>query len=313
MHFLFLFLDGVGLGENDPEINPFVAANMPTLRGLLDGQPLIHDSVPCETEYASLRALDAALGVTGLPQSATGQAALLTGKNVPKIVGEHYGPKPNPPVADVIRLGTLFHAFQYHALPAALLNAYPPGYFRAIESGRRLYSAVPLAVTSANIPLKTQADLQDGRAMAADFTAKGWVEYFKDDKTEVMAPIDAGHKLAKLSQNHAFAFFEYWVSDMLGHKQNMTDAIPTLETLDGVLAGLLDAWDMENGLILITSDHGNMEDMSTRRHTARPVPGLVIGAPQLRAPFIAGLNAITDIASAILHLFGLDAKDMQAR
>jgi bisphosphoglycerate-independent phosphoglycerate mutase (AlkP superfamily) len=46
-----------------------------------------------------------------------------------------------------------------------------------------------------------------------------------------------------------------------------------------------------------------MEDLSTRRHTANPVPALIIGDPKLRAEFVAELSAITDIAPAILKLF----------
>ena len=45
-----------------------------------------------------------------------------------------------------------------------------------------------------------------------------------------------------------------------------------LETLDTVFGSLLSTWDYENGLILLTSDHGNLEDLSTRRHTRNDVP-----------------------------------------
>ncbi len=48
---------------------------------------------------------DATMGVDGRPQSATGQATILTGRNVPVLVGEHYGPKPNPAVAEIIQQG----------------------------------------------------------------------------------------------------------------------------------------------------------------------------------------------------------------
>ena len=49
-----------------------------------------------KAKQVSLLALDAGLGVEGLPQSATGQAVLLTGVNIPAELGYHYGPKPNP-------------------------------------------------------------------------------------------------------------------------------------------------------------------------------------------------------------------------
>ena len=100
---LFLFLDGVGLGENDPTINPLAGAEMPNLRALLGGQPLVASAAPFESQRATLLPLDACLGVPGTPQSATGQATLLTGRNVPAEIGYHYGPKPNPAVAAYLR------------------------------------------------------------------------------------------------------------------------------------------------------------------------------------------------------------------
>ena len=82
MHFLFLFLDGIGLGHDDPQTNPFVRAKTPALDSLLDGHRMVTGVAPLHTQNASLLALDACLGITGTPQSATGQSALLTGRNI---------------------------------------------------------------------------------------------------------------------------------------------------------------------------------------------------------------------------------------
>jgi 2,3-bisphosphoglycerate-independent phosphoglycerate mutase len=311
MKVLFLFLDGIGLGENDPEINPFAMVELPNLQGLLAGNKLVMETISkstqngngLETERATLIALDAELGVDGLPQSATGQAALLTGVNVSAEIGYHYGPKPNPEVAAYLRNGNLFCTLVEQGYTSALLNAYPPGYFSAIQSGRRLYSAIPLAVTSAGIPLMTLEDLMAGRAVSADFTAQGWRERLELPDTPVMTSAQAGARLAELSEDYDLAFFEYWLSDYAGHAQDMQGAQSLLTTFDQVLGGLLDSWADQEGIILITSDHGNMEDLSTRRHTANPVPALIIGDPKLRAEFVAELSAITDIAPAILKLF----------
>src|SRR3990170_6779608 len=108
MRVFFLFLDGIGLGENDPASNPFVRADMPRLRTLLGGQALTRQAAPFIGERATLVALDASLGVSGLPQSATGQAVLLTSLNIPAGLGYHYGPKPNPPIAEALNGETLF-------------------------------------------------------------------------------------------------------------------------------------------------------------------------------------------------------------
>ncbi len=308
MRVLFIFLDGVGLGINDKKINPFARAEMPHLVNLLGGKRLLRESVGTaylETRRASLLALDACLGVSGLPQSATGQATLLTGKNVPVSLGYHYGPKPDPSTAAFLRQGTIFHRLSDAGHKAALLNAYPPRYFESIDSGRRLYSAIPLAATQAGLSLKTDHDLRAGRAISADFTAQGWQKQLGFTDMPVLEPVQAGHRLAELSREVEFAFFEYWLSDYAGHGQDMDQACALLDTLDQVLGGLLEAWEDEHGLVLITSDHGNLEDLSTRKHTANPVPALLVGALAARQQFSEGLVGLTGIAPKIIQQIGI--------
>ncbi len=138
MRVLFIFMDGIGLGANNPETNPLARAKMPNLNKLLDGRSWLKEAAPFHGEYASLLAVDPAVGVIGLPQSATGQAILLTGINIPAELGYHYGPKPNPEVAAFLKEATLFSRFVKEGKKAALLNGYPPRYFDGIDSGKRL-------------------------------------------------------------------------------------------------------------------------------------------------------------------------------
>lgn len=303
--FLFLFMDGLGLGANDPDLNPLALAEMPNLQALLDGRKLLVEAAPLTNQRATLLALDAGLGVPGLPQSATGQATLVTGKNIPQLIGEHYGPKPNQPIRQLIAQGTLFSQLHQRGLRTTLLNAYPEGYFQAIESGKRLYSAIPLAVTEAGLPLKTTQDLKNGRAFSADFTGQGWRQHLGYEDIPLLGTHQAGEHLAALAASYDFAFFEYWISDFAGHRQDKSEAVKLMETFDQVLGGLLHAWDHQNGLIFITSDHGNIEDLSTRRHTLNPVPGLMIGAAHLREAFSADLHDLTGVAPAILRMYDL--------
>jgi len=302
MLILFLFLDGVGLGSDDPSANPFARAHLPNLHTLLGGQRLLARAAPYHGERASLLGLDACLGVSGVPQSATGQAVLLTGTNIPAALGYHYGPKPNPSVAEFLRNGNLFSHLKLAGLKVGSMNAYPPPYFQAIDSGRRMYSAIPLALASAGVPLKTAADLYAGRALSVDFTGQGWRTRLGIADAPVLDPWQAGKRLAQLASEYDLSFFEYWPSDYAGHGQDMAQACTLLETFDSVLGGLLDAWQDEGGLVLITSDHGNLEDLSTRRHTTNLVPALLVGAPELRGSFTIGLHDLTGITPAILRL-----------
>jgi hypothetical protein len=305
MHFLFLFLDGVGLGADDPRQNPLAAAEMPVLESLLGGKKLLRSSAPFVGPQATLLALDAVLGVDGVPQSATGQAVLVTGRNVPAEIGGHFGPKPNSAIRQILHADNIFKTLTDRGRSAGLLNAYPPGYFEGIESGRRMYSSIPMAVTSGGIALKTEADIYRSSGMSADFTGHSWHEHLGYEDTPVHDPQEAGRLMARIAGEMDFAFFEYWISDYVGHYQDMERALSLLESFDQVLAGLLETWDPQNGLILLTSDHGNMEDLSTRRHTTNTVPGLVIGAPELRRGFTTGLRDLVGVTPAILRFLGL--------
>ena len=297
MRVLFIFLDGIGLGRNDPETNPFARAKMPNLNKLLDGRSLLKDAAPFHGDHASLLAVDPAVGVSGLPQSATGQAILLTGINIPAELGYHYGPKPNPEVAAYLKEATLFSRFVKEGKITTLLNAYPPRYFDGIDSGKRLYSSIPQAVVNAGLPLFKHDDLFSGRALSADFTGEGWRRMLGFAEAPVMDARQAGRKLGTLAKEYDFSLFEYWASDYAGHKQQMEHAIHLMETFDDVLGGLVEDW--HDGLILVTSDHGNMEDLSTRRHTDADVPALVIGNKSARDEFTRDMKFLTDIAPAI--------------
>ena len=299
MKLLFIFIDGIGLGEENTETNPFIKAEMPFLRSLLGGKNLTKYSAPFEGDTVSLLPVDPNLNVTGLPQSATGQAVLLTGINIPAELGYHYGPKPNPDVAKYLDGGTIFSKTVKANKTTALLNAYPPGYFAGINSGKRLYSSIPLALTNAGVSLFTKEDYYSGNALAADFTGEGWGSFLGFPDAPNFDPETAGKRLAELAKRYDLSFFEYWASDYAGHKQDMPWAVKQLEMIDGVLKGLLENWKDDDGLILLTSDHGNMEDLSTRRHTDANVPLLLFGDKKLRNEFQKNITQLDHIAPAI--------------
>ena len=296
-HILFIFLDGVGLGAPDEKTNPFTTAEIPVLTALLGGhRPLV--GVPrLESERALFIPTDAGLGVAGLPQSATGQATILTGRNVPREIGKHWGPKPNAEVAAILRQGSVFSRLTDRGLRAGLLNAYPQRYFDAIDSGHRSYSAIPLAVTAAGLPLLTADDLRAGRALSADFTGEGWPE----SGAPVYSLAEAGLRMAELATSYSFAFYEHWVTDYMGHRGSLDEGRTVIERLDGVLGGLMAGWDDAAGLIVITSDHGNLEDLSQKHHTPNLVPTLIIG--DQRRTFAEKLVDLSGFAGAIERYF----------
>jgi len=296
-HLLFLFLDGVGLGEDDPSCNPFCRAEMPTLVSLLGERWYLKGRDRIIGERASLAPTDACLGVSGRPQSATGQAVLLTGRNLPAEIGEHFGPKPTPFIAKALKNGNLFATVRQAGGTAVFLNPYPPRFFKAIKSGRRLLSAIPLAAQSAGLSLYQYEDLVAGRAISPDFTGEGWRDHLNFPDTPVITLTQAGERFARLAQSFNFVLYEHWPTDLLGHRRDFEQAVDALERFDTVLAGLLACWDWSAGTILITSDHGNIEDVSVRTHTLNPVPTIFIGRQHQQ--LAAGVQSLMDVAPAV--------------
>jgi 2,3-bisphosphoglycerate-independent phosphoglycerate mutase len=297
---LFLFLDGVGLGQDDPQINPFAGTCMPHTTALLGGHPLVADGfhsgnqrVLANTERATLLGVDARLGVDGLPQSATGQAALLTGKNVPAWLGEHEGPKPTQPIMQLLGQGTVFTNLHQIARKADLLNAYPPRYFDSIERGYHLPGVIAFSARQAGIPLKTKDDLFQGNALSADFSGEGWRTHLGYADAPLLNIQQAAERFSSLAEENDLTIFEYWLTDVAGHHQDWQTAESILKTLDEVIASLDQHMADDHHLVLITSDHGNLEDMRTRHHTQNDVPLLLIGPQLAREAFLEALDMKT--------------------
>ncbi|MGH2537154.1 MAG: hypothetical protein ACRDHL_07150 [Candidatus Promineifilaceae bacterium] len=300
-HVLIFFLDGVGMGAADPEANPFAQAELRHLDGLFGRgwhlSPAAGGPGRIETARASLVATDANLEVAGRPQSATGQATILTGRNAPRLLGQHYGPKPNPALAEIIRQGTLFHEVVAAGGRAALIAPYPQRYFDAIESGRRLLSTVPLAATDAGLALMTADDLRAGRAVSPGFAGREWLDVLGYRDIPVLSLAEAGRQIAAIAGRHHFSFFEHWPSDRVGHKGSLEDAAGHLEAIDQALGGLFEAWDDDHGLLILTSDHGNIEEKDHRQHSRNPVPTILLG--QGHAELAGRIHDLTDIAAAV--------------
>ncbi len=296
MRILTLFLDGIGLGADDRQHNPFAIADTPAMWGLSNGRRWLADTGLQHNERAVFIPTDARLGVSGRPQSGTGQAALLTGINVPQRIGRHYGPKPDATTRAIVSEHSLFRRLREMGKSARLLTAYPPGLHANWRRGKTLRSSIQLADFAANGEQLGIDDIRQKRALTAEWTTDSWRRHLGMAELPDYSAEEAGRLLAYLAGNYDFAFHSHWMTDRIGHRGTLEDGVALLEGFDRVLHGLLEAWDDEAGLLVITSDHGNMEDLSTRRHTLNAVPTVVIGAR--RTDFANGYRRLTDFAPA---------------
>lgn len=293
-----LFLDGVGLGDDDPAVNPLASARMPVLASVLGGQALTASAGRIDAAGATMVPTDAALGMPGRPQSATGQTALLTGRNAPLLIGGHFGPRPNAELRAMLEGPTLFTRVLAAGRSAAFANAYPQGYFDAVARGKRLHGAIPHAAQAAGLRLRTADDLRAGRALSVDLTNAGW-HSMGYPAMPLWTASEAGGALVRLAQNHDLVFFDDWAPDVAGHRSDLAESVRVLEEIDALLGGLLAGLDLGETLVAIISDHGNIEDIRARGHTENRVPTVLIGAGHQRAA--GGIDDLTHIMLALVE------------
>lgn len=280
MSLLLLFLDGVGLGDAS-DTNPLHVTPTPHLDAWL--------GTGWEVASTSRVPLDANLATPGLPQSATGQAALLTGLNAAEVMNGHYGPWPGPTLRRLLDGGTLIGDWVHAAGPAgvAWANAYPPGYFDVRRSGRLKPSAMTYAAESVGVELPGLEAYAEGRAFAPDLDGAAFHGWGADPPGGFVAGLlgaeRAGKRLARHATEQALTVLDVWTTDRAGHKADLTSAAHLVERLDAFIGGVLSAAPHTLQVVL-TSDHGNLEASDHGRHTRAPVPFAVFGSRIIRRP-----------------------------
>ena len=314
-------LDGVGVGAAHG-MNPFSMPQAPVLGHFGVGVAL-HESAKATDRFPNrgtslfelefkqgnpgeflAHSIDARLGIPGLPQSGTGQTTLLTGINAAKLLGYHHGPWPGPtirpllkdsfPVRLVARGGTV-----------KLLNHYPPRYLEGIARGKIRLNAIATAATLAGATLEA-----------------------KDGETRIPPPLgnpeDMQHTTLEqvrewgrefMRSNATLNIFDSWWSDHLGHEGSSepkgADSSPFtaferaqdhVRRLEAFLEGVLEARPADT-LLLITSDHGNFEDMGVKTHTFAPVPLVALGPGALEFADVTDLSGIAPALERALKTY----------
>lgn len=301
---LMIFLDGVGLGEPDPAVNAFASARLPTLTSWLDGERPFEHTPPLHTPTASLVGLDAQLGVEGLPQSGTGQTSLLTGVNAPQLFGRHYGPWTPTALRPVVADESVLARAHGAGRSVAFANAYPEEVLEPIPGmGRRtpLHAAPPLAARGAGLLTRHTAALERGDAVASEIINDGWIQNLGRLSLPEITPESAGQNLAQIATAHDLTLFAHYTTDTVGHRRDLAGAIEALERVDTFLGGVY-AHLPKGTLLLIVSDHGNLEDARVG-HTRNPAIGLVVGPGH--AAVARRLHSLTDVTPTILEYLGV--------
>jgi len=285
---LLFFIDGLGIGTRGPH-NPFDGLEEVAPLAIFQAERTL---VPFDGVLAPT---DACMGVAGRPQSASGQTTILTGINAPAAIGYHKQGFPNQALLDIIREHSIFVQLKKAGIhPIAFANTYTRAFF---ESRPRWVSATTAAVEAAGLSFNTLPDLIAGRAVYQDFTNATLIE--RGETVKLRTPEEAGDVLSDIVAANKFTLYEYFITDKIGHAQDREAANRVLPMLGRFIRTLLAKLDLERSTVILTSDHGNIEDLSVRNHTLNPVPTIVWGKG--REMIASRTRSLVDITPAIVE------------
>lgn len=293
-HVVLIFIDGLGIGTRG-EHNPLsTTANVEPLAVFQGEEPEVFMN-------GVLARTDATLGVEGRPQSASGQTTILTGVNAPQHLGSHKQGFPNQALRDVLGEHSIFLQLKNLGIePNTFVNGYTPQFFAKVP---RWKSATTVAMEAAEMRFRDYEDLLNDRALFHDFTNSVLLAY-EAPGISLRSPVEAGKILAKVSKENRFTLYEYFITDKVGHDQDPQLAAKILPMLAEFVRTVVENVDLKTTTVMMTSDHGNIEDLSKRQHTLNQVPTIVWGRKARETA--ARIASLADITPAIVNLLQND-------
>ena len=299
---ILFFIDGLGLGPDDPVSNP-----MRTLfTELMSGGKLINREKPLFFPGGVLVPTDALLDVPGIPQSATGQTSLFTGINAQKHIGLHLSAYPGGKLKKLIEEHSIMKVLSSRGISTTAANLYSQEFFLKRRNSRRnLFPVSTLTIKASGSGFRYLEDYEVGMAVFADITNE--LIRKRGYRIDLIKPERAAANMLNILADHEFVFFEYFMTDLYGHKRNVEELIKCRDVLDRFMKALRDGIDSMNAGILVVSDHGNAEDVTTLVHTTNMVPTLLFKENRSdQKLFAERVKNLTDVYHTVIEYFHAD-------
>lgn len=292
MKVVFLFVDGLGVGSKDPTLNPCAGPDVTLFSVFENGA----GPIPIGSGGWCVPT-DANLGVEGLPQSATGQTTLFTGSNAAALLGRHLPGFPNPELRGLLAEKSILKQIREAGRKPVFLNAFRPRFFELDEATQWRLSATTVGTLAAGLDIFNFDDLASRRALYHDITNETIDPQYGIPRFSLE---EASGIVVNASAEYDFVLFEYFMTDRIGHTMDLDAAHGQVLKLERFLTGILRAVDLDDTLVLVTSDHGNIEDMGVKTHTRNPAMTCAWGRGA--EDFIRRVSSLEDIAPAVLHV-----------
>lgn len=297
MRVAILFTDGVGIGRRDPAINPLARGDF-LLSQFDDGTGT---ALP---PGGRVHPVDTTFGVPGRPQSASNQTAIYTGTDAPRAIGAHVLGFPTTALRAMLAQKSIVKRLRQAGRTASFTNAYPAAYLDALGLAHQASAVEPapippairrrmkpsastLAFAAGGERFRTFDDLAAGRGLTHDVDGSAATRRFPEVPRR--SATEAAQIFWSLAED--FTLFEHFLADEAGHLQDEQAALAAIATFDAFARDVV-ARRPADTAVLICSDHGNVEDLSSRNHTTNPVAVLSFGLEQARLSTVADVGRL---------------------
>ncbi len=144
------------------------------------------------------------------------------------------------------------------------------------------------------------------------YPSKGVKSY--DEVPQMTAPEITAEIVNQLNQSNYDAIIANICNgDMVGHTGNLQAAIKACEVVDQSVGLIVKAMLAKGGTVLLTADHGNVEEMINNQtgqidteHSIYPVPFIVINQQLAGRSQILPTGILADVAPTMIHLMGFN-------
>lgn len=292
-----LFIDGIGLAgesENNPVSSLF--------EEVTDGWGIKETNLPLYFSDSVLCPLDATLNIKGEPQSATGQTTIFTGINAAEYLGYHLPAFPNEELVEIILEKSIMKKLAERGVSVTSANMYSEQFFLDRKNSiKNRFPVSTLTIEASEADFRMMDEYRAGKAVFADITNELIKKRGYD--IDIISPSDAGKRVRPIMDDYDFVFFEYFMTDYYGHKRKRPELKNCVDILNGFVGTIAGDLDLQRESILIISDHGNAEDMTTGGHTFNHVPGLLISRNKTARKRFSRCRSLTDIYQFMLEYF----------
>ena len=294
----YFFIDGLGIGKNNSD-NPV----SDIFSSSLDNIPLAEITEPVYFSRGVIVPVDAVQEVAGIPQSATGQTSLYTGVNAQKILGHHLTAIPNLKLINIIKERSLLKILKESDISVTSANMYSEEFFKKRSAVKKnMFPVSTLSIKAADINFRMIDDYKNYKALFADITNRLINQRGYD--IDLITPAEGADRLKFILDDYDAVFYEYFMTDIYGHKRNIDDMKLRKNELNIFLETLLEKTDRNTSVIII-SDHGNAEDFSTGNHTMNKVPFIFFSNDSKMIKKASECIKLTDIYYFVLEYFNI--------